>query len=151
MSNPHHQTQRMLHSLRSAINDERAASWLHINQAFLGKGFHGFPNGGTAGAELLSKFALGGQTISAAQFAAQDTLLDLLRNLFVDFTGLNGTVHASSLKVLPRKSWYDELTNGHRGKGNIWLWLLSIEAATNFEARASLLRTVMAKTITLFG
>src|SRR5260221_633986 len=81
----HHQAQRVSHSLGGAIDNDRAPAGSHVNQPLLRECLHGFAYCCAAGTKLLAQFAFGWQTVTAAQFAAQNAFLDLRRYLLIDF------------------------------------------------------------------
>ena len=96
-----HAIQGLLDGAAGAIGDEGSPTGIGFDQALFPQGLHGLADGGAANAELLGEFALGGELLSFFEFAADDRVLNLLHNLFVQPGCLNDFIHLLSLPGAP--------------------------------------------------
>ncbi len=80
---------------------ECSAARERVNQPFFLECFNGFANCGSADAELLGEFAFGGELATLGEFALEDSLLNLLYDLFVQTGSLNNFLYREASLVLP--------------------------------------------------
>src|SRR5437016_14113272 len=100
MLDSHQQFEGVVHGLRGGINHHSSPTRARLDQPLLSQRLHGFTDRRAAGTELLSQFVLGGETIPSVQFATEDTLLDLLGDLLVQFAWSYSCIHVLSLNSI---------------------------------------------------